>query len=93
MKANKGKTGESSKLDHVKTQIIQSLSHPEADEGLYFRNFAQLHEEDERPMVMAKEQEIFDALNELVREGKVHLIGSGDDVVFMLNTEQAAPTV
>ena len=92
MKGNKEKNGSGSKLDHVKTQIIKSLSHPEADEGLYFRNFAQLHEEDERPMVVAKEDEIFDALNELVREGRVQLIGSGDDVVFMLASEERPAT-
>ncbi len=52
-------------LKPVKAQILDVLAHPEADEGLYFRNFTQLHEVDERPKVNAEEAEILDALQEL----------------------------
>ena len=70
--------------DAVKTQILVALRHPEAEEGLYFRNFYHLHEEDERPAVLAKEDEILDALKELVMDGKVILDQSGPEAVFSL---------
>lgn len=70
--------------NRIKTQILQALSHPEADEGLYFRNFFALHEEDERDPVEGDEEELMDALNELVREGKVCMDSSREEVVFQL---------
>ena len=71
-------------LAQVKEQVLAALKHPEAEEGLYFRNFALLHEEDERPKVIADEVEILDALHALIEEGKVQLDDSGKEVVFQL---------
>jgi hypothetical protein len=72
------------KLNEVKHQILSALEHPEAEDGLYLRNFANLHEEDERPAVEADQMEILEALNELVQEGKVILDESCEEVVFHL---------
>ena len=72
------------KIDTLKQQIMEILKHPEAEEGLYFRNFFLLHEEDERPAVDAEESDILDALNELVSEGKVRLEETGGEVIFQL---------
>ena len=74
----------SENLSGVKDQILQALRHPEAEEGLYFRNFYHLHEEDERPAVQADEIEILDALKELVTEGDVVLDETGPEAVFSL---------
>jgi hypothetical protein len=71
-------------LEVVKKQILQALAHQEAEEGLYFRNFANLHEEDERDPVEGDEVTILDALKELLHEGKVVADESGDEVVFAL---------
>jgi hypothetical protein len=74
----------------VKSQILKALSHPEAEEGLYFRNFSLLHEEDERPPVVANEVEILDALKELLKEGRITMDESGKEVVFQLNGRQSS---
>ncbi len=74
----------SDSLEGVKSQIIKALQHPEAEEGLYFRNLWFLHEEDERPPVVAEEVEILDALRELMDEGKVVMDESGEEVIFQL---------
>ena len=71
-------------LDEIKKQVLAALRHPEAEEGLYFRNFRNLHEEDERPAVEADQVELLDALNALISEGKVHMDESCDEVVFHL---------
>ncbi len=71
-------------LDKIKEQVLAALRHPEAEEGLYFRNFRHLHEEDERPMVNADQVELLDALNELIGEGKVQMDESCEEVVFHL---------
>lgn len=70
--------------EDVKSQILKALQHPEAEEGLYFRNLWFLHEEDERPPVVADEVEILDALRELMDEGKVVMEEGGKEVVFHL---------
>jgi hypothetical protein len=72
------------KLEVVKNQILIALAHQEAEEGLYFRNFANLHEEDERDPVEGDEVAILDALSELMREGKVVADESGDEIIFAL---------
>ena len=72
-------------LNGVKSQILKALKHPEADEGLYFRNFSNLHEEDERPVVEADEVQILDALSELMHEGKVVMDESGKEAVFHIS--------
>lgn len=66
----------------IKDQIMQALSHPEADEGLYFRNLYMLHEADERPAVEAEPEKILRALEELITEGHVHQDTSGEEPVF-----------
>jgi hypothetical protein len=68
----------------VRSQILSALSHPEAEEGLYFRNFYHLHEEDERPAVVADQLSILDALKDLIAEGSVKIDESGPEAVFML---------
>lgn len=70
--------------EQVKGQIMTALSHPEAEEGLYFRNFALLHEEDERPSVEASEEDILEALHELIQEGRVRMNDGSGEVIFFL---------
>jgi len=72
-------------LRDIKDEILSALTHPEAEEGLYFRNFTLLHEEDERPRVNGDQIEILDALHELMAEGKVKMSDSGDEAIFSLN--------
>lgn len=72
----------------VKEQIISILGHPEADEGLYFRNFFHLHEEDERPALMASKAEALSALGELIDEGRIQIDETQDEMIFRL----VAPT-
>ncbi len=74
----------------VKEMILVALQHPEAQDGLYFRNFRNLHEEDERPAVEADEIEILDALKELMNEGRVLMDESGPEMIFLLASRQAA---
>lgn len=74
----------SADLAEIKHQIIQALEHPEAQEGLYFRNFYTLHEEDERPAVHADEFDILDALKELMKEGKVDMKDGDGEAIFLL---------
>ena len=66
----------------IKQQIIAALLHPEAEEGLYFRNFTLLHEEDERPVVEGDQLEILEALRELIDEHRVRVDETGKEVVF-----------
>ena len=68
--------------DLIKQQIITALLHPEAEEGLYFRNFTILHEEDERPAVEGDQLEILEALRELIDEHRVRVDETGKEVVF-----------
>ena len=75
---------DSETLDNIKAQVLAALRHPEADERLYFRNFTILHEEDERPRVVADEVDILDALHALIEEGKVQLDESQQEAVFQL---------
>lgn len=70
--------------DQVKDQIMQALSHPEADEGLYFRNLYHLHEEDERPGVIASPEAILKALEELITDGHVQQDITGEEPVFII---------
>lgn len=68
----------------VKSQIVAALEHPEAEEGLYFRNFFHLHEEDERPAVIADQIDVLDALKELIAEGRVLMEEADEEAVFRL---------
>lgn len=72
------------KIEAIKEQVLCALRHPEADEGLYLRNFSYVHDEDERPKVEADQIDLLNALNELVQEGKVILDESCEEVVFHL---------
>ena len=74
----------------VKEQIMSALQHPEAEEGLYLRNFANLHEEDERPAVEGDQLEILDALKELIDEGAVTVKEGEEELVFALAPQSAA---
>lgn len=74
-------------LDEVKKQVLSSLNHPEAEDGLYLRNFIRLHEEDTRPSILASPDDVVAALNQLVIEGKVVFeLGEKDSVVFQLKS-------
>jgi len=68
----------------VRDSIIKALSHVEAEDGLYFRNFFLLHEEDQRPGVKASTKEILSALNTLLKEGKVRVDYDELEVTFRL---------
>ncbi|MCO6429690.1 MAG: hypothetical protein J5J00_02435 [Deltaproteobacteria bacterium] len=72
----------SERIDAIKGQILDALGHPEAQDGLFFSNFAHLHEEDERDPVDARDEEILDALEELIREGKVRMDEENPRAVF-----------
>ena len=72
-------------IKNIKNQIIKALSHPEAQDGLYFRNFSHLHEEDERVAVNAQDEDILDALQQLIKEGKVVMDNGKGEVIFSLN--------
>ncbi len=71
-------------LKDIKNTILKALSHQEAEDGLYFRNFFNMHEADERPSVNANKQDIIDALNELITEGKVKLGIFDDEIIFLI---------
>ena len=75
------------KISEIKKDILSALAHPEADEGLYFRNFQNLHEEDERPIVRGTQKQALDALKELIEEGKVIVDDSFDELIFKLSEE------
>lgn len=81
-------SNKSTKLTQVKQSILDALSHAEAEDGLYLRNFWHLHEEDERPKVQASMPEIISALNQLVREGQVSIDYDQLDVVFRLDAQR-----
>ena len=68
----------------IKAEILAALSHPEAEDGLYFNNLIVVHEEEERPIVHGEESQVFGALEELAREGKILIQGKGDQRIFQL---------
>ncbi len=70
--------------DVIKRQVIEALSHPEAEEGLYLDNLHHLHEEDERTRVQGNELQILDVIKELIDEGKVRADESGESVIFFI---------
>lgn len=72
-------------IKNVKETLLKALNHQEAEDGLYFRNFFNMHEADERPQVNASKASITLALNELIKENKVKLGSFDDDVIFLLN--------
>ncbi len=72
-------------ISNIKKQILKALSHPEAQEGLYFRNFSHLHEEDERIAVDARDEDILDALEQLIKEGRVNMDAGQGEAIFYLS--------
>jgi hypothetical protein len=68
----------------IKKQIVDALSHPEAEDGLYFNNLIVVHEEEERPIVAGDEREIRAALDQLKRDGKIEVVGEGETAIFQL---------
>ncbi len=75
----------STNIKVIKQEILSALSHPEAENGLYFSNLYVLHEEEERPAVSGTQVEILDALKDLIQEGKISADESGHEVRFILN--------
>lgn len=73
-----------SNIQRLKTEIITALSHPDADEGLYFRNFFNVHEEDDRQAISGDEDEVLDALRELISEGLVVMDDGESEPIFTL---------
>lgn len=71
-------------IEITKQQILAALSHPEAEEGLYFQNLYALHEDEERPAVESSQQEILDALKDLIREKKVRVNNEGESPIFFV---------
>lgn len=72
----------SKKITAIKEQVLKALNHPEAEDGLYFNNLWIEHEDEERPLVEGTQEEILDALKELIAEGKVYTDESGEEVIF-----------
>lgn len=68
----------------IKKQIVDALSHPEAEDGLYFNNLIVVHEEEERPIVAGDEREIRAALDQLKRDGRIEVVGDGETAIFQL---------
>ena len=68
----------------IRKQILAALSHPEAEDGLYFNNLVVVHEEEERPIVEGEEAEIRGVLKEMVGEGVVKSSGEGAQEIFSL---------
>jgi hypothetical protein len=74
------------KSNSIRKQIIAALSHPEAEDGLYFNNLIVVHEEEERPIVEGNEAEIMAVLHEMVNEGLVSASGTGAQQIFTLTS-------
>jgi hypothetical protein len=68
----------------IKKQIEAALSHPEAEDGLYFNNLIVVHEEEERPIVVGDEAEVKAALDEMVKEGTVVVTNSPTEQIYRL---------
>ena len=68
----------------IKREILAALSHPEAEDGLYFNNLIIVHEEEERPIVRGEESDVLEALRELVKAGTVVTTGNGPETIYKL---------
>jgi hypothetical protein len=66
----------------IRKQIIAALTHPEAEDGLYFNNLIVVHEEEERPIVEGEESAIRGVLKEMIAEGVVRSSGEGAQAIF-----------
>jgi len=68
----------------IKKEILAALSHPEAEDGLYFNNLIVVHEEEERPIVRGEEGQIKAALEGLLSAGAIEATGSGHETIYKL---------
>jgi hypothetical protein len=68
----------------IKEEILQALAHPEAEDGLYLNNLLVVHEEEERNPVIGTQEEILQALRELVNEGRVREDKGSESIIFSL---------
>ena len=69
-------------LSQIKREILLTLSHEEADEGLYFDNLYHLHEEDERAPVSGTQEQILEALKLLITDGKIKMEEDDKGAIF-----------
>jgi len=70
--------------ESIKAQIVAALSHPEAEDGLYFNNLIVVHEEEERPIVEGSEADILGVLDTLIQSGAVSVEGEGEQRIYHL---------
>ena len=68
----------------IREQIMAALSHPEAEDGLYFNNLIVVHEEEERPIVEGDETVVLQILDDMVIEGTLSVSGEGAQRIYML---------
>ncbi len=68
----------------IKKEILAALSHPEAEDGLYFNNLIVVHEEEERPIVRGEEGQIRAVLEGLISAGAIEVTGSGHETIYKL---------
>jgi hypothetical protein len=66
----------------IRKQILAALSHPEAEDGLYFNNLIVVHEEEERPIVEGDEAVIRATLQQMIQEGVLRSQGEGNQEIF-----------
>lgn len=71
----------------IKNQIVQALSHSEAENGLYLDNLRVVHEDEERNPVEGSDIEVLDALKELLSEGIVQMNETSENVIFSLSNK------
>ena len=68
----------------INEELIAALSHPEAEDGLYFENLVTVHEDEERPAVSGDQIEVLNALQRLIEAGTVTVDDSGEKPIFYL---------
>ncbi|MFN4896018.1 MAG: hypothetical protein ACK5GN_05605 [Pseudomonadota bacterium] len=68
----------------IREQILAALSHPEAEDGLYFNNLIVVHEEEERPIVEGDEAVILQTLDDMVLDGTLSVTGEGSQRIYKL---------
>ena len=71
----------------IRDQIVAALSHPEAEDGLYFNNLIVVHEEEERPIVEGDETVILQVLEDMRSEGLICVSGDGNQRIYALVTQ------
>jgi hypothetical protein len=71
----------------IRDQIVAALSHPEAEDGLYFNNLIVVHDEEERPIVEGDETAILQVLEDMRSEGLICVSGDGNQRIYALVTQ------